>query len=105
MSMLSVKPSCSRFALRSVTSVSNQALVASAKGRRLQRCDLPADDEKILLVPVAGEIGLELRKIFLRGNFIAGQNAHDFNAIAESVLADLPDPFVFLAEMGKAAKL
>ena len=70
----------------------------------LDRRDCPADDKKILLVPIACQIGLELREILLRGNFVAGQDANDLNSIAKRVIANLPQSFVFLTKMRESAK-
>lgn len=70
----------------------------------LNRRDRPADDKKILLIPIPREIGLELRKIFLRGNLVAGQDANDLDSIAKRVIANLPQSFVFLTEMSESAK-
>jgi len=110
MSILRVKPNAAvvaaslceawRRQFKNARSASRQSGTTTNSNRR----DRPADDKKILLVPIAREIGFELREIFLRRNFVAGQDANDLNSIAKRVIANLPQSFVFLTEMSEPAK-
>src|SRR3979411_531770 len=79
---------CSHFALRSVTQTVQECahrVPQSGTTTNSNRRDRPADDKKVLLVPIACEIGLELREIFLRRNFVTGQDANDLNRSATTV--------------------
>lgn len=72
----------------------------------LLKCgNLASNDQKVLLFPFADKICFELGKIFLGRGLIVGEDANDFDPVAKSMVADLPESFILLPEVGEPAKL